>query len=182
MNIPNQIFWLERRAIDNIFDQDEALLFERLLEQDNQLREKCKLQMRKKYAGRVQYSAIIGKDGKEIHLWKMIMNRLQRRRVDARKIRRLMLQTDCPTALQMDIPTATRAQQDCRRRYKLHKENQAALCEAFRLTVSERRALKYGTLVETQQKITRNAFHSKRTFSRIRTVHQKNCWRYGHFG
>jgi anaerobic ribonucleoside-triphosphate reductase len=78
LNIPNQIFWLEQRAIDNLFDQDDALLFERLLEQDDQLQEKYKLQMRKKYAGHVQYSAIIGKeDRKEIHLWKMVLNRLQ---------------------------------------------------------------------------------------------------------
>jgi hypothetical protein len=104
----------------------------------------------------------------------MIMNRLQPRQVDTRKIRRLMLQTDCPTALQLDIPTATRAQQDCQRRYKLHKDNQAALREAFHLTVSERRALKYGTSVETQHKITQNAFCSKWTFSIIRSVHQKN--------
>jgi hypothetical protein len=94
--------------------------------------------MRKQYAGQVQFSAIVGIDRKEIHLWKMILNRLQNKRVDTRKIRRLMIQTAQPTALQIDIPAATNAQQDCRRQCKIHKEDHEALRQAFHLQVSER--------------------------------------------
>jgi 1,2-phenylacetyl-CoA epoxidase catalytic subunit len=83
-----------------------------------------------------------------------------------------MIQTAQPTALQMDIPAATNTQQDCRQRYKIHKEDHEALRQAFHLEVSERRALQYGTSVETQQKITKNAFRTKQTYSRIRTVQQ----------
>jgi hypothetical protein len=38
-NIPNPIFWFEQRAINKTFDQDDALLYENLLEVDDQLRE-----------------------------------------------------------------------------------------------------------------------------------------------
>jgi hypothetical protein len=93
-NIPNQIFWLEQRAMNNTFDQDDALLFETLLALDDNLREKCKKKIRKKYAGQVLYSDIIGKDRKELHLWSLTLNRLQNRSVDTRKIRRLMVSTD----------------------------------------------------------------------------------------
>jgi hypothetical protein len=44
-NIPNQIFWLEQRALNNLFDQDDALLFEALLTLDDNLRKKCKKKM-----------------------------------------------------------------------------------------------------------------------------------------
>jgi hypothetical protein len=74
----------------------------------------------------------------------------------------------------MDIPAATNVQHDCRRIYKIHKEDHEALGQAFHSQVSERQALQYGTSVETQQKITKNAFRTKQTFSRIRTVQQQN--------
>jgi hypothetical protein len=172
-NIPNQIFWLEQRAPNNLFDQDDALLFETLLELDDKLREKCKKKIRKKYASQVLYSDIIGKDRKELHLWSLTLNRLQNRSVDTRKIRQLMLSTDQPTALQLDLPAVQRAQKLCKQRYKQHKLEDAKLRQDFQLRVNKRRAIKFGTSVETQEKITKSAFKTKNTFSRIRKVIKK---------
>ncbi len=75
-NLPNQIFWLEQRAINNTFDDYDAKLFEYLITLDDQLREQCKIKIRKKYAGQVEYSATIGKDRKTIRLWNLVLKRL----------------------------------------------------------------------------------------------------------
>jgi hypothetical protein len=172
-NIPNQIFWLEQRAINKTFDQGDALLYEHILDVDDQLREQCKHNLRKKYAGQVLYSDVIGKDRKELHLWSLILNRLQQRRVDTRKIRRLMHITGQHRALQMELPAALRAQTACKQLYRLHETQAKELHQAFKLKVKEHRAIKFQTSVETQQKIAQNAFKSKNSFSRIRKVIQK---------
>jgi hypothetical protein len=74
----------------------------------------------------------------------------------------------------MDLETAELAQQACMKRYKLQKAAAKDLQKALQLKVKERRALNYGTSIETQQKITQNAFRTKNAFSRIRTVLKKN--------
>jgi hypothetical protein len=127
-NIPNQIFWLEQRAINKIFDQDDALLYENILEIDDTLCEHdCKINLRKKYVGQVLYSDVIGKDRKELHLWNLILTRLQQRRVDTRKIRRLMHSTGQHRALQLNLPAALRAQKACKQLYKLQREGARSL-------------------------------------------------------
>jgi hypothetical protein len=80
------------------------------LELDDQLREKFKHNLRKQYAGQVLYSDVIGKGRKELHLWNLVLNRLQQRRVDTRKIRCLMHSTGQHRALQMELLAALRAQ------------------------------------------------------------------------
>jgi hypothetical protein len=122
----------------------------------------------------VLYSNVIGKDRKELHLWSLILNRLQQRRVDTRKIRRLMHITGQHRALQMELPVALRAQRARKQLYKLHKTQAEELRQAFKLKVNKHGAIKFQTSVETQQKITQNAFKSKNTFSRIRKVVQIN--------
>jgi hypothetical protein len=159
--------------MNNNFDQDDALLFETLLELDDNLREKCKKKIRKKYAGQVLYSDIIGKDRKELHLWSLTLNRLQNRSVDTHKIRRLMVSTDQPRALHLDLPAAQLAQKRCKQRYKQHKLEDAKLRQDFQLWVNERRAIKFGTSVATQEKITKSAFKTNNTFTRIRKVINK---------
>jgi hypothetical protein len=64
-NIPNQIFWLEHRATAGLFDKDDAApLYEHLTELDDELRDTCKKNIRKKYAGNVPFSDVIGNDRK----------------------------------------------------------------------------------------------------------------------
>jgi hypothetical protein len=79
------------------------------------------------------------------------------------------------TALHMDLFTAQLAQKACRQRYKIQKNAADELRQAFQLQVNERRAIKDGTSVETQHKITQNAFRSKNAFSRIRKVLKRNA-------
>jgi hypothetical protein len=92
------------------------------MRQDDKLREDCKTKIRKKYAGNVVYSDIIGNDRKEIRLWNLITTRLHNRRVDTRKIRRLMLQVQQPTALCMDHEAVDKAKTATMQRYKEHKK------------------------------------------------------------
>jgi hypothetical protein len=75
-------------------------------------------------------------------------------------------------ALQMELPAALRAQTACKQLDKLYKTQAEELRQAFKLKVNKHRAIKFQTSVETQQKITQNAFKSKNTFSRIRKVIQ----------
>jgi hypothetical protein len=173
LNIPNQIFWLEQRAITGKFDEYDAQLFEHLLTLDDDLREKCKTTIRKKYAGNVLYSDVIRKDRKSIQLWKLIQKRLQNRRIDTRKIRRLMRIVNEPTALRMTPNAVDIAEHNCRKLYSKHKKDDKALRKAFQLQVNERRAKKYKTSITAQEKVTHNAFKSKTAFRHINQVLQK---------
>jgi hypothetical protein len=167
---------LEQRAINQTFDQDDAFLYENLLELDDQLREQYKQNLRKKYAGQVLYSDVIGNDRKELHLWSLVLNRLQQRGVDTRKIRRLMHSTGQNRALQMDLPAATRAQQECKQLYKLHKKSRR-IAPSFQITRQRMTCNQIQDLGRESTQITQNAFKSKNTFSRIRKVVQQGTQR-----
>ena len=84
-----------------------------------------------------------------------------------------MKQTDQPRALQMSLQEAEKAQETCKKKYKKDKANADELRKEFEKLVNAKRAIKYKTSVETQEKITKNAFQSKRTHSRIRKVMDK---------
>ena len=114
-NIPNQILWLEQRAKDGTFDQHDAQQFENVIKLDDELRQQCKLLIRKKYAGQVPYSDVIGKDRTEIRLWKLVITRLQNQRTDTRKIRRLMKQVENTNALRLNLHEALKVQTACRK-------------------------------------------------------------------
>jgi hypothetical protein len=78
-----------------------------------------------------------------------------------------MLATEQLTALQLDLPAVQLAPKLCKQRYKQHKLEDVKLRQDFQLRVNERRAIKFGTSVETQEKITKSAFKTKNAFSRI---------------
>jgi hypothetical protein len=67
LNIPNQIFWLEQRALKGEFDEYDAQLFEHLITQDDKLHDNCKEKLRNKYAGIILYSDVICKDRKQFN-------------------------------------------------------------------------------------------------------------------
>jgi hypothetical protein len=121
-NIPNQILWLEQRAKTGQFDADDAKLFEELITLDDQIRTNCKLSLRKKFAGKVPFLDVIGRDRKEIQLWELVITRILGRRMDTRKIRRLMHTTHQPRALHMNLHKAEQAHQTaCKIKYKKDK-------------------------------------------------------------
>jgi hypothetical protein len=165
--------WLEQRTREGLFDQDNAKIFEEIITIDDELRKKCKQSLRQKFAGKVPFSAEIGKDRKEIRLWKLVITRILGRRMDTRKIRPLMRQTEQPRALQMNLHKAEQAQKACKKKYKKDKANAEEPRKEFEKLVNQKRAIKYKTSVETQEKITKNAFQSKRTHSRIKKVMDK---------
>jgi hypothetical protein len=78
-----------------------------------------------------------------------------------------------PRALRMNLHEAEQAQIACTIKYKKDKTNADELRKEFEKKVNAKRAVKYKTSVETQQKITKNALDSKRTHSRIRKVMNK---------
>jgi hypothetical protein len=141
-NIPHQIVWLEQRAKEGLFDQDDAALYEHITELDDKLRDTCKKNIQKKYAGNVPFSDVIGKDRKETRLWKLALKRKQGR-MDSRKIRRLMHTFQQPRALYMSLMELLQAQTACVRWYKANKLNTVALRKEFEKTVNLNRALKY---------------------------------------
>jgi hypothetical protein len=94
--------------------------------------------------------------------------------MDTRKIRRLMQQTQQPRALRTNLQEAGQAQAACKTKYKKDKANADELRKEFEKRVNAKRAVKYKTSVKTQEKITKNAFQSKRTHSRIRNGMDKN--------
>jgi hypothetical protein len=166
--------WLEQRAQTGAFDTHDPQLFEDILTLDDRIREQCKIKIRKKFAEKVPFSDVIGKDRKEIRLWELIIPRISGKRIDTRKIRRLMKQTDQPTALRMTLQEAETAQAKCWTKYKTNNKNNAEeLRKQFETRVNEKRAIKYKTSVETQEKITKHAFQSKNNFTRIRKVMDK---------
>jgi hypothetical protein len=72
--------------------------------------------------------------------------------------RRLMRQTDQPRALQMSLQEAEHAQTICKTKYKKDKAKADKLRKEFEKLVNAKRAIKYKTSVETQEKITKIAF------------------------
>jgi hypothetical protein len=86
INFSHQLCWLEQRALDGTFHDHDGRLYNQLMRQDDELRDQCKIKIRKKYAGHVKYSDVIGKDRKTIRLWRLIQTCLHDRRVDTRKI------------------------------------------------------------------------------------------------
>jgi hypothetical protein len=84
-----------------------------------------------------------------------------------------MKQTDQPRTLQMSLQEAEQAQMTCKTKQIKDKANAAKLNKEFEKLVNAKRAIKYKTSVETQEKITKNAFQSKRTHSRIKKVMDK---------
>jgi hypothetical protein len=173
VNLPQQIFWLEHRATTGVFDEHDAVLYEHLIALDDQLREQCKIKIRKKYAGQVQYSAEIGEARKRIRLWNLVTTRLHNRRIDTRKIRRLMKKLNEPDALRMSYQAVDLARTQSLSDYKKLKKDDTALRQAFRREVNTRRATKYKTSIEAQEKVTKNAFKSKGAWKRINRVLSK---------
>jgi hypothetical protein len=173
LNIPNQFFWLEHRAINGLFDENDAHLYEHLLTLDDALQKKCQQKLRKKYAGHVLYSATIGEARKRIRLWNLVTTRLFNRRVDTRKIRRLMKTLNEPNALRMSAQAVDRALSRSHTDYKKLKKDDSELRVAFRRQVNTRRAKKYKTTIEAQEKVTKNAFRSKGSWQRINRVLSK---------
>jgi hypothetical protein len=133
-NIPNQIMWLEQRAKDKTFNQHDAQLFETLIKLDDELREKCKHSIRKKHAGAVPYSDVIGKDSKEIRMWKLVIKRSKSQQTDTRKIRHLMNTVEIPNAVRLTTQEAEKALKECYARYKINKGKSEELRKAFELT------------------------------------------------
>jgi hypothetical protein len=84
INFSNQLCWLEQRALDSTFNEHDERLYNELMRNDDELRHQCKIKIRKKYAGHVKYSDIIGKDRKTIRPWRLIQTRLHDCRVDTR--------------------------------------------------------------------------------------------------
>jgi len=70
---------------------------------DYGIRKKARMKCRRFYAGQVAYSDVIGQARREIHLWNLVTTHRLKRRVDTRKIRRLMAQTGQHEALQYNI-------------------------------------------------------------------------------
>jgi hypothetical protein len=69
-----------------------------------------------------------------------------------------MRQTEQPRALQMNLHEAEQAQKACKTKYRKDKANAEELRKEFEKLVNQKRVIKYKTSVETQEKITKNAF------------------------
>jgi hypothetical protein len=77
------------------------------------------------------FSAYIGEARKRIRLWNHVTTRLFDRRIDTRKIRRLMLQLKEPNALRMTAQEVDLARSKSITHYKKIKKNGKELRQAF---------------------------------------------------
>jgi hypothetical protein len=103
-----------------------------------------------------------------------VIQRLQSPWTDKRKIRQLMITVGIPNALHLTRQEAEKAQIECYKQYKNNKNKAAELGKEFKKKVNVNRAIKFGTSVETQEKITKHAFQSGSSFARMRKVVKKN--------
>jgi exonuclease III len=171
LNIPSQITSLEQRAVDGLFnDSTDGPLYDALLAQDMAIRQKAKKECRPFYAGQVLYSKTIGTARKAIHLWDMVISLRNHKRTDTRAIRRLMKLTQIPRALQTTLEEAELARSACYDEYKCLKKDHVQLHEDFRHEICERRATKFGTSVEVQEKIVSNNRLQKNQFRKIQRI------------
>ena len=169
-NIPQKIFALEARAQTQSFTIQDQIEYEKLHQLDFGIRTKARKKCVKFYAGNIPFSPEIGKDRQEIHLWNMILTKLAKRRVDVKKIRRLMKKTEQRTALRMTWDEATQAQAKCWMQYKQHKKQASDLRKKFEKKLCERRARKFKTTIEVQTKLIRSTRQQKSIYARIRRV------------
>jgi len=70
--IPHIIFAIEVKAHTHTISDQDLLLYDRILETYFTLQQQCINKVRKKYAGKVPYSDVIGKRCKEIYLWSLV--------------------------------------------------------------------------------------------------------------
>ena len=157
MGLGPLIFHLEHKAQQGIFTQDEdTKTYEAILASDHLIRKEAKKRCRPFYSGQVLFSDVIGQDRKEMHLWNMVIARRLGKRSDTRAIRRLIISTNQPRALQLTLEEALQQQTECVKRYKIHKKDHVLLHTTFRQALCERRAVKLNTSVEAQEKIVLN--------------------------
>jgi len=170
LGIDIKILALEAKAHQGTITHDDEDLFETLLTRDHAIRSQAKIKCRPFYSGKVLYSDTIGNDRKEIHLWNMVVARRLGKRSDTRSIRRLMHTTSQPLALQLSLAEVQAAQLACYERYKLHKKNHQELHDKFRKNLAERRAKKFNTSVETQERIVTHNRKQSNAFQKINRI------------
>ena len=174
-HIPQRLFALEAKAQNGQFTTADIQQFESLLHKDYVIRQKARKKCIKFYAGKTPYSDVIGNNRKELHLWSLILQHRKKRRIDTRKLRRLMRQTGQGNALQLTEAEATTKEKQCRQRYWKHKKEAWKLRSEFEQKVNERRAKKYGTTIEAQEKITKSIASQKYSYGRVKQVMEKNA-------
>lgn len=168
--IPDKLLLLETKALAGTFDTTDQAIYDNIAALDLGIRSKARKKCRIFYTGNVPSSDVITRDRKEIHLWRLLIDRRNGRRTDTRKIRRLISATGCTNAMRLTISEIEEAQKKCRQKYNADKKNAADLRLQFAAKVNSRRAAKYGTTVECQEKITRHAFQQKQQNKKINRV------------
>ena len=81
-----------------------------------------------------------------------------------------MKKTQQHKALRLNYDEATAAQMACRKRYQQNKKQATNHRAEFEKKIHQRRAKKYGTTVEVQEKLTKSTRQQRSVFWRIRRV------------
>lgn len=168
--LPEKIHLLEQRAFNGTFTPADQLEYDRIATLDNGIRNTARKHCRTFYTGKVSYSDIIVRDRHEIHLWRLLTDRRNGRRTDTRTIRRLISHTGCANAMRLPLPEIELAQKACWKRYQTNKKNAKTLRLQFAAKVNERRAQKYSTTIECQERITAHSFQQKSQNAKINRV------------
>ena len=103
-------------------------------------------------------------------MWNLALANVQHGRFDTRKTRKLMKQLGIPDALRLSEKQILGRLGKAKQEYRENKEKAWELREAFQAKVNSHRAAKFNTSIETQEKITKNAFRQKNMFRRIEEV------------
>ena len=147
--------------------------FDKIPQIDRRIRRMARKNCRKLRMGKVPFSDEIQDFHRIINMWNLIILKRKGRRVDSRKIRDLMHQTASMEALKCNQDEAQVERKRTMQRYRKTKKRGDELRTAFGKKVAKSRAKKYKTTVAVQERIMKNVFRQKATFSRIGSVMKK---------
>lgn len=165
-----QLADLALKSENRSFSKEDEGTYNRIAALDLELRCQAKSKCAPFYAGRVLYSAEIGALRKEIRLWKLMYQHRSKRRVDNRKIRRLMKRLDIKDAFLLNRHEIIGRREDVRKRYQHAKRHQVKLHKEHRARLHRSRAKATGTSPESQERADIHTAAMRKHFWHVRKV------------
>ena len=151
----------------NNFDHHAQTEYETLAQLDLQCRRYADRRCRKLRMGNTPFSDTLKKADQAVQLWLLLRKKRNGNRASIKKIRRLMRQTDSPTALDASLPDIQRQLLSARRTYKQIKRNANAHRKEFHKRLMRAKATHHGIDSASQE---RSHLHTERQRTLARRV------------
>lgn len=168
--IPAKVFSLEKKALSGEFSVSDVAQYNKLQAIQADIRRRAKRKCRRFYTSAMAFTADVGTVYRRRKLWKLVELRRCNKRVDGRKIRRLMQQLREFDALRISREEANLRAEAAVEAWKNLKKNRDRNREKFEEKLDERRAQATGTTVQSQKRSRQNTAGTRRIFKKIKTV------------